>query len=246
MSNKCHLDNYFNSSDYHHSMNKTKSNDRSELLLDQFQHRFVSATECQLPQQIQLRESNQSEEASWCKSPALPSVDELYPYSCAICWQMGLNGTDNDTAQLLYQATEIFMKNLISSMLTRKSAYKIVDESFKFNMGREATDPYITRQENRNSDHLLRSELSHEKHIQDLGRTNQENKTRKNVVINLQDFIYALRYFKRNLIKPATMYEQTVERLLHAHYHTDDDDSDSCEVEHKPQVPRKKIKSEPA
>ena len=38
-----------------------------------------------------------------------------------------------------------------------------------------------------------RSELSHEKHIQDLGRTNQENKTRKNVVINLQDFIYALR-----------------------------------------------------
>ena len=48
------------------------------------------------------------------------------------------------------------------------------------------------------------------------------------------------------MIKPATMYDQTVERILHAHYHTDDDDSDSCEVEHKPQVPRKKIKSEPA
>ncbi|XP_022904842.1 transcriptional adapter 1-like [Onthophagus taurus] len=70
-------------------------------------------------------------------------------------WENGLEGADENVAEYLVQACQVFVKNIITAMITRKEGYKIRDGKFQHTFGVPVPDPFA-----RNSNNIIDSNQS--------------------------------------------------------------------------------------
>ncbi|KAI4458765.1 transcriptional adapter 1 [Holotrichia oblita] len=63
-------------------------------------------------------------------------------------WENGLEGADDNVAEYLVYACQIFVKNIITAMISRKEGYKIRDSKFQHSFGLPVPDPFIRNTNN--------------------------------------------------------------------------------------------------
>lgn len=62
-------------------------------------------------------------------------------------WENGLDGADENVADVLVQACQMFVKNILSAMVTRKEGYKTRDR-FQYAVGLPVADPLLRNTNN--------------------------------------------------------------------------------------------------
>ncbi|KAK4883100.1 hypothetical protein RN001_006419 [Aquatica leii] len=65
-------------------------------------------------------------------------------------WESGLEGAEEGVTEIIVQACQAFVKNIISAMVSRKQGYKIRDGKFQYGFGLPVPDPCI-----RNTHHII-------------------------------------------------------------------------------------------
>lgn len=50
-------------------------------------------------------------------------------------WENNMDGAEDNTAHIIIAATHIFLKNILTAMLTRRKGFQVRDESFIYNIG---------------------------------------------------------------------------------------------------------------
>ncbi|XP_058797706.1 transcriptional adapter 1-like [Phymastichus coffea] len=50
-------------------------------------------------------------------------------------WENNMDGAEDNTAHIIIAATQIFLKNILTAMLTRRKGFSVRDESFIYNIG---------------------------------------------------------------------------------------------------------------
>lgn len=62
-------------------------------------------------------------------------------------WENGLEGAESNVTDVLVQACQLYVKNIISAMITRKEGYKVRD-GFQYGIGLPVPDPFIRNTNN--------------------------------------------------------------------------------------------------
>ncbi|KAB0802203.1 hypothetical protein PPYR_04389 [Photinus pyralis] len=65
-------------------------------------------------------------------------------------WENGLEGAEEGVTDIIVQACQTFIKNIIMAMVTRKRGYKVRDSRFQYGFGTPIPDPFI-----RNTNHII-------------------------------------------------------------------------------------------
>jgi len=50
-------------------------------------------------------------------------------------WENNMDGAEEDTAHIIIAATQIFLKNILTAIFTRRKGYSVRDNSFIYNIG---------------------------------------------------------------------------------------------------------------
>ncbi|KAF5301508.1 hypothetical protein FQR65_LT08811 [Abscondita terminalis] len=64
-------------------------------------------------------------------------------------WENGLEGAEDGVTEIIVQACQAFVKNIITAMISRKQGYKVRDGKFQYGFGLPVPDPCI-----RNTHHI--------------------------------------------------------------------------------------------
>lgn len=67
-------------------------------------------------------------------------------------WENNMDGAEESTAHIVIAATQIFLKNILTAIFTRRKGYAVRDGSFIYNIGEPVPSSW-----KRNSTHILRS-----------------------------------------------------------------------------------------
>lgn len=69
-----------------------------------------------------------------------------------LAWENGFKGAEDGVIELLIDACQVFVKNIITAMITKKETYKIKEKKLQCGFGLPTTDPFV-----RNSHRILKS-----------------------------------------------------------------------------------------
>lgn len=67
-------------------------------------------------------------------------------------WENNMDGAEENTAHIVIAATQIFLKNILTAIFTRRKGYAVRDSSFIYNIGEPVPSSW-----KRNSTYILRS-----------------------------------------------------------------------------------------
>jgi len=65
-------------------------------------------------------------------------------------WENGLEGAEDGVTDIIVQACQTFVRNIITAMISRKQGYKVRDGKFQYGFGIPVPDPFI-----RNTNHII-------------------------------------------------------------------------------------------
>lgn len=60
-----------------------------------------------------------------------------------MAWENGLEGADDNVTELIVHACQVFVKNIITGMISRHKAYKIRDGKFQYGFNQPIPDPFV-------------------------------------------------------------------------------------------------------
>lgn len=59
------------------------------------------------------------------------------------CWQNNLDNPNDNVAELMVHACQVFIKNIITAMISKKKGYKIRDRKFQYGFNQPIPDPFL-------------------------------------------------------------------------------------------------------
>ncbi|KAF5280611.1 hypothetical protein FQA39_LY05259 [Lamprigera yunnana] len=65
-------------------------------------------------------------------------------------WESGLEGAEDGITEVMVHACQVFVKNIITAMISRKQSYRIRGNKFQYGFGLPVPDPYV-----RNTNHII-------------------------------------------------------------------------------------------
>ncbi|XP_001607368.1 transcriptional adapter 1 [Nasonia vitripennis] len=68
-------------------------------------------------------------------------------------WENNMDGAEDNTAHIIIAATQVFLKNILTAMITRRKGFRIRDESFIYNIGETVPSSW-----KRNTSSIIREE----------------------------------------------------------------------------------------
>ena len=100
-----------------------------------FENRFVPADPMQyLPVEVSKPVAN--DRVEFCtKATCLPDAEMLHGRVLVTTWEWGLEGASDAAIPVVLHAVHHVLKNLVSAMLSRQSAYEVRDGCFKHSLG---------------------------------------------------------------------------------------------------------------
>lgn len=144
-------------------------------------------------------------------------------------WENNMDGAEESTAHIVIAATQIFLKNILTAIFTRRKGYAVRDGSFIYNIGEPVPSSW-----KRNSTHILRSSDYNATEIIDpygqvpMIKPNIEEAEQATAFayacspqtippslkpVNTADLQHTLKMYK-NLVSNHTIYATNMERLF--------------------------------
>ncbi|XP_030831430.1 transcriptional adapter 1 [Strongylocentrotus purpuratus] len=120
---------------------KAKSTKKKKAIVRAtFENRFMPSDPMQyLP--IEVSKPVTNEKMEFCtKAACLPDAEMLHGRVFVTTWEWGLEGVTDSTVPVVLHAVQRVLKNLISAMLSRQSAYEVRDGCFKHAHGQYFTE----------------------------------------------------------------------------------------------------------
>lgn len=65
-----------------------------------------------------------------------------------IAWENGMEGAKDNVTEVIVQACQAFVKNIITAMISKKKGYKVRDNKFQFGFNQPIPDPLIRNYNN--------------------------------------------------------------------------------------------------
>lgn len=65
-----------------------------------------------------------------------------------VSWEMGLNGAEDSVTEILVHACQVFVKNIITAMISRIKGYKVRDGKFQYGFNLAVPDPFLRNYQN--------------------------------------------------------------------------------------------------
>nr|CAB3266782.1 transcriptional adapter 1-like [Phallusia mammillata] len=217
-----------------HAANKAKKTKRIQAVKRKFEHRFVAVSpmsqvpslpnfdKSNLPNKISLSTLQQPIK-SCSRSLEVPTVSEMIGFVSVVSWEMGLDEATDDVVAIATDAVHIFLKNLLSAIFSRRSAYQTpYSGNAKHSFGQSPANPYLFSNQN-NPEHRP-SRLSHEEmeleEIKVFGKESQECEKEK-MPVNTFDLLHTLKTFRNSVIPSHTVYSMATERTIMNLWHPD-------------------------
>ncbi|CAH1786180.1 unnamed protein product [Owenia fusiformis] len=141
--------------DLNHHSSKSQSSKRQRLkkkhsTRSNFQQRFVPQNPLNQAPHIVPRQPDEEPTLNYCtKDHTLPDIAMIHGRMIVSAWDYGLEDVENDAVHMVLCAVEQQLKNVISSVISRRAGFKTREGRFKYSMGSQPTDPY-----QRTSQHL--------------------------------------------------------------------------------------------
>lgn len=88
------------------------------------------------------------EERSAASELFLPDSGFIINRIMVTSWEKRMDGAEEKVVDILVQACQMFVKNIITAMLTRLEGYKIRDGKFQYGFGLPVPDPFIRNTNN--------------------------------------------------------------------------------------------------
>lgn len=138
-----------------HHRNKATNNKRSRQHNGGFQpadiHDYVQARRPPKPQ---------DEPPKYCTQELfLPDHDFIYLRLMLAAWEVGLKGAEQKAADLLVVAVQQFLKNVITTILSRRNGFCLRENKFKYALGTPVPNPWLRNSANFINTHTQNSGL---------------------------------------------------------------------------------------
>lgn len=161
--------------------------------------------------------------SSCSKTLNIPTAEDLSGLSSVISWETGLDDVSEEAVELAAASAKVFLKNLLTAILSRRSAHQQIpgNNTFKYAFGSEPPNPYLLKKPSSHSNTSISRpsyEEAEQRAIEDLGRTDQ-NSCRKKSPISSQDLLHCLKYYRYSVIPSHTVYSFAVERVSCSMWH---------------------------
>nr|XP_002129042.1 transcriptional adapter 1-like [Ciona intestinalis] len=225
---KCHVSSSSSSKDTTSTVaaNKIKKNRRIQSLKRKFDHRFTPHTPVPSPTppgpHKPAPKPTQQPIRTCIRTYEVPSIEEMVGYTSVIAWEAGLDEATDGAVEFATEAVRVFLKNILSAIFTRRSAYKLFRKA-RYSMGCEPTNPYLHNRSSPNDKSLLSYEEKEQQRIEEIGKTSQIAVDPKGPV-NLYDLLYTLKTYRLSLIPSNTVYSSAVERVVSHMWHPSHDE----------------------
>ncbi|KAJ8979593.1 hypothetical protein NQ317_019481 [Molorchus minor] len=73
----------------------------------------------------------------------IPDVRFMASRIAIVAWENGLEGADDPVTELMVHACQVFVKNIITAMISHGKGYKIRDSKFQYGFNQPIPDPFI-------------------------------------------------------------------------------------------------------
>ncbi|KAK6194707.1 hypothetical protein SNE40_000290 [Patella caerulea] len=175
----------------------------------------------------------------------LPDESMVHGRMLVSAWETGLQEVNETAVKVIVQAVETELKNILSSVLSRRSGYKLRENKFKFAMGSDVINPYL-RHSNLLHDYSMDEEttklsttgnqipcLKPPLDIGEAGAAQQLSAITKTPSdkghVTLYDLLDALQ-LNRNTIPSHSVYAPTIERIIHKLWHPSHEELDQDSI----------------
>jgi len=177
---------------------------------------------------LDKRKLHQQPIQSSVKTLNIPTADDLSGLTSCISWETGLDDVTDDAVELAAASVKVFLKNLLTAILSRRSAHQQIpgNDKFKYAFGSEPPNPYLLKKQaphNYTSISRPSYEEAEQRAIEDLGRTDQSSRKNK-TPISVHDLLHCLKYYRYSVIPSHTVYSFAVERVLTSMWHPTSDE----------------------
>lgn len=82
----------------------------------------------------------------------IPDSSFIASRIAVMAWENGLEGADDSVTELIVHACQVFVKNIITAMISRCKGYKIRSKKFQYGFNHPIPDPFIRNFNNVNDD----------------------------------------------------------------------------------------------
>lgn len=208
---------------------KNKNIKRMQAIKRKHDNRFVAAEPN--PNVISIgsidvkrsRLANHQSTSSCSKTLNIPTAEDLSGLSSVISWETGLDDVSEDAVELTAASVKVFLKNLLTAILSRRSAHQQIpgNNKFKYAFGSEPPNPYLLKKTTSHCNTSISRpsyEEAEQRAIEDLGRTDQKSCQKKSP-ISVQDLLHCLKYYRYSVIPSHTVYSFAVERVSCSMWH---------------------------
>ncbi|KAL4219677.1 Transcriptional adapter 1 [Mactra antiquata] len=174
----------------------------------------------------------------------LPDISMIHGRLLVCAWEVGLVSVDEAVVNLIMQALEIELKNIITRILSRRNGYKVREGRFHYAMGTQLPNPYV-RHSQMLQDRSLESEATiitgTGQHLPNrrLPLDSLEGYTAQSLSANTSDLIdrepvtlynvlETLQTY-RNTIPSHLVYAPAIERIIHKLWHPSHEEMDKID-----------------
>lgn len=185
----------------------------------------------------------------------LPDAALIHGRALVCAWEMGLQDVHDTVVKIIIHALEIQLKRILSTVMQKRSGYKLRERHYRFAMGSQGRNPYL-RQTAITPDDFINSEATA---ITNSGYHTPSLKPSSDVAeqmaahelslsgqpplfrppISMFDLLESLQ-LNRSVISSHSVYAPALERVIHSLWHPDpaepeqEDDKQAKEEHRKP------------
>ena len=126
---------------------KTRHKSNKANLDHRFQPVFVMPRSATNEGPTELR--NAEKNLRYCyREPLLPDISLIHGRMLLIAWEEGLNGTDDQTVNLIVRAVENLFRRLITALVKKRRGYQVRDHHVSYAIGSKRANPWLLNTQN--------------------------------------------------------------------------------------------------
>ncbi|ESP00905.1 hypothetical protein LOTGIDRAFT_225644 [Lottia gigantea] len=211
-----------------------------------FIQRFCPVNPVQYIPTVNIRSTEDEPRLGFAAREGLLPDDSMIHGRMLVCaWEAGLQEVNESCVKLMSQAVERQLKNILTTVLSRRSGYKLRHNKFPFAIGGNVSNPYL-RQNHLTHDYSLNEErtklsvtgnqipclrppveIGEASAAQQISMVTTPSSEKGNVT--LYDVLDALQ-LNKNVIPAHSVYAPMIERIIHKLWHPSNEDLDQDSI----------------